>query len=194
MTARHDYPNAPARTRWLLAVGASLLLVLASTGGVAQAKTHHTVTIPLSWHFTGQINPVPSKVDCGGPTICTLTYNAVLNHQGPSVIGTEQLVIQEYGDPRSMTFKFSGESSFTGTIVGCGTGSGQNKVTNGSLSGNFDVAGLGFPGQDDWANVPGSGTGDFEGASAAGHNTFVVHPDFSVAGDGTGTATCPRAR
>jgi hypothetical protein len=194
MTARKDNPSTP-RVRWLLALCGSLLMVLAATGGVAKAKKHDTVTIPLSWHFTGQINPIPTNVSCGGPTICVLTYNAVVNHQGPSVIGTEQLVIQEYGDLGSMTFKYSGGSSFTGTIVGCGTGSGKNKVTNGSVSGNFDVAAGGFPAQDDFMAVPGSETGGLAGVVAAsGHNTFVVHPDFSIVGDGTGTVTCGRTR
>ena len=165
-------------------------------GGPAYASTstkHRTVTITVNTQFTdpGMLTD-PQGVRCGyaQPGVCELEFGGHSSLTGTLTGWTDYTAWARGNADGSQTWY--AYETFTGTIEGCGRGTFDFVVENGTVSASpdandplaRDVAG-------DWSLEPGSGTGDLARVvSLTGAEHSLIYPDTSTKGSFTGTITC----
>lgn len=176
---------------WRLAlIGVVLSLIGPAAGAETQgAAQEQTVPIDATFGGYGKFE----KVDClSVPGTCEFYLRGHAEVSG-SRVGTVLSLLHGHFTPEG--FVYTGFDYFTGMIVGCGVGS----VTHSEKGIIRDLVllplpNVGFGGFQEWAVVPGSGTGGLAGVSSgSGIDTFVIRPDGTRlygGGRAVGSTTC----
>ena len=166
---------------------AALVCSLGAASAHAAATKAVTFTVPFEDHTTRITGLGACDVNQTG--VCSVRFGGAT-----TIKGDLSTFVDYFGYFRGDTQRvFEGESwdPHTGSLKGCGSGSfvmHQTKI-NGDFS-KFDPVTQSAPLYIVWEVLPGSGTGDFTGATGAGTGTGVFYYDLGNKGTYTGTINC----
>ena len=168
----------------LMAFGAALAIV--STTSIASAASPRVV--PVFSHFSDTGAVTPSSIPCvGGQAIHGSATFGV--QPGDTWQGTAAYDFCLKPGPVPNTLVYSGTGTFTGTVVGCGTGSMSYEVRNGFVKQEQNPTGPN--GVEEWRVVPGHGTGGLTSVSAGqGVGIYTIFPTLANNGFFAGSVTC----
>jgi hypothetical protein len=173
------------RTPTRLILGAALALAAPA----AAAASDSGPVIFGDSTLTGNVNPIPDKIDCAStPGVCELYFHGSGTWAG-SFVGTDQFTIHGHLQT-DLSFAYQSVGKISGALAGWGTGT-FTAVSQGVLS-QIDLQQLALAGHAEGNIVPGSGTGAFTGATTLTDYEIVTqHLDGTVVIRDVGSATCP---
>jgi len=188
--------TALGRIKTMTAAAALAALTMTMAGTPAEAATkQRTVTIKVHTQFTdpGMLTNAQG-VRCGyaQPGVCELEFAGHSTLSG-TLSGWTDYTVWAHGNVDGSQ-SWTAYEKFTGTVAGCGRGTFDFVVNDGTVSASpdaddplaKDVAGS-------WSFQPGTGTGNLARVvSLSGAEQSLMYPDTSTKGSFTGTITCSR--
>ena len=159
------------------------------TADGADASAAHTVTVDSHFDDPGFLTGV-RNVSCsplGG--VCLVTYRGHSAVTGTLSGWTDYTAWLWMHADGSTTF--TTHETFTGAVDGCGLGSFDFVISDGTVTGP-DPATQTFTVHGTWTVVDGSGTGALAGVSGSGAEDGVSSADTSTSGTLTGALTCAK--
>jgi hypothetical protein len=173
-------------------VGAALVAGLVLGVPAHADPTPETHTVHFSSPFTDPGTRPTGLGSCAAanPMVCDMRYGGTAAFTGALTTFVDYYGFMHY-DPVNHVVEGEGWDHHTGSLQGCGEGSfvlhqteeRGDPTTADPATGTFRLTLK-------WEILPGSGTGDFQGARGSGTAWGDFHPDLSNTGTYTGTITC----
>jgi len=169
-----------------LAVATLTLASLGASPAYANEADERTVLVFTHFHDDGSVTP--SSLSCiGGQAIHGHATFGLM--PGDTWEGSSEYDICLKPGPTSDILTFHGVETFTGTVIGCGTGTMTYTLTHGFV--RLEANPTAPNGTQVWRIVAGAGTGELaEVTGGLGVSVFTILPTLANDGFFTGTLTC----
>lgn len=175
-------------TRWW-ATAAAVTVAWGGAMAGARADGGRSLEVRADFQDPGFLTHIRS-VSCG-----PLTEQCEVEYAGHSVVSGTLSGFTDYTawlrpHPDGTTSYWTRET-FTGTVAGCGTGTFEFLISDGTVGSPGPDNGFTFPLHGTWTLVPGSGTGALTAlTTGSGDETGTSYADTSTVGQLTGQLTC----